>query len=253
MRRSRFVQFVLLFVWPLVANVFGIGPHLLVLADEVANRVGTQSTSSTVATTGSVRGTVTYAADPQQPWRLGRYYIRKSRTGELSEAVVAITDRGLAASDAKRTPATITIDQKNFQFEPEVVSVRAGDKVRFLNSDNQTHNVRTSHAKQTFNVTMPVGGTHEEVFGVASGIRQPYEIGCVFHSSMRAWVFVFDHSWSAVTGKDGAFELQEVPPGEHQLEVVHAAGKLRKSETIEVIAGQITEVQIRLSPKDLKD
>ena len=207
-----------------------------------------QPNSAATATTGTIRGTIVYVADPQHPWRLGRYYIRNAKTGAIAEAVVAISKRGLKAPDDGRKPSTTTVDQKNFQFIPETVAIRAGDQIRFLNSDDHVHNVRTSHPKKPFNINMPVGSEHLVEFAEASGIRQPYSIDCVFHSAMRSWVFVFDHPWFALTGTDGNFEIRDVPPGEYRLDVVHPAGDLRKSETVKVEAGKESKIQISLHP-----
>ncbi len=198
------------------------------------------------ATTGTIRGTVVYEPDPERPWRLGRYYIHNAKTGELAEAVVAISKRGLKGPGAGRSPATVTIDQKNFQFIPETVAIRINDQIRFLNSDDHVHNVKTAHPGLSFNINMPVGSKHLEPFPTASGIRQPYQIECVFHSSMRAWVFVFEHPWFAITDKDGAFELKNVPPGEYRLDVVHPAGNLRSNERVKIVAGQESKIQIAL-------
>ena len=198
--------------------------------------------------TGTVRGTVRYVTDPSRPWRLGRYYIRRAQTGELAEAVVALQSRGLRDPNGHRDPVTVTVDQKNFQFVPETSVIHVGDQVRFLNSGDHAHNVKTSHARHSFNVTMPVDGEHYERFNVATGTRDPFVIDCVFHASMKAWIFVFEHPWFALTGENGVFELTDVPPGEYRLEVVHPAGGLRSSETIQVAAGQTTEVSIPLRP-----
>ena len=67
---------------------------------------------------------------------------------------------------------------------------------------------------------------------------------------MKAWIFVFDHPWFALTGKDGKFELKDVPPGDYKIEVVHPAGGLQHSEAIKVVAGQITELTFHLQPSD---
>ncbi len=198
--------------------------------------------------TGTIQGTIKYISDPQRPWRLGRYYIRNAKVGEIAEAVVAVSKRGLKGNEVKREPMTVVIDQKDFQFKPETTAIRAGDKIRFLNSDDHAHNVKTSHPDFSFNVTMPVGGEHMETFKTASGITQPYRLDCVFHSAMQAWVFVFDHPWYQVTGSDGTFELKDVPPGEYQLDVVHPAGDLRERQTVKVIAGEILHVEIDLHP-----
>ena len=202
--------------------------------------------------TGSIRGKIVYVGDPQRPWRLGRYYIRSPRTGELAEAVVAISKRRLKAPDGDHQPSTVTVDQKNFQFVPETVAIRTGDRVLFLNSDDHVHNVRTSHPRHSFNVNMPAGARHLETFRSASSMRQPYKIDCVYHSAMRSWVFVFDHPWFAVTGKDGTFELQNVAPGNYQLDVVHPAGSLHTTEKIQVAAGKEMELVIQLRPSPEK-
>lgn len=210
---------------------------------------GVEPAAPSQSATGTIRGKVVYVADPQRPWRLGRYYIGNPRSGELAEAVVAISKRRLQAPDGDHKPSMVTVDQKNFQFVPETVAIRAGDRVRFLNSDDHVHNVRAFHPKHSFNVNMPAGSEHQETFPFASGIHQPYRIECVYHSAMRAWVFVFNHPWFAVTGKDGAFELRNVVPGDYRLEVFHPAGNLRTTEKIEVVAGKETELVIRLQPQ----
>ncbi len=203
--------------------------------------------SVAAANVGTVRGTVAYMADPAYPWRLGRYYIKNPKTGLLAEAVVAISSRGLKAND-NHEPRTVVVDQKDFQFTPETTAIRAGDHVRFLNSDNHTHNVKTADPKFSFNVTMPVGSEHTETFTTASGAGRPYQIDCVFHSAMRAWIFVFDHPWFQVTPIDGSFELKNVPAGEYRLEIDHPAGRLRHRQTIQVVAGKTLDVSVKLHP-----
>ena len=149
---------------------------------------------------GTVEGSVIYHADSKRPWRYSRYYIKDAKSGELAEAVVALHGKGLSLP-RDREPATVKIDQKNFQFLPETVAIRRGDSVTFTNSDQATHNVQSSGDLANFNVTIPAGGEGYAVrFDRAGGIRRPAEVGCVFHSNMRAWVFVFDH---------GCFQINE--------------------------------------------
>jgi hypothetical protein len=70
----------------------------------------------------------------------------------------------------------------------------------------------------------------------------------VYHGGMRAWVYVFDHPFFAVTGEDGRFRFQDVPSGRYTLEMVHPAGQLRWKESVVVMAGESTTLDIRLSP-----
>jgi plastocyanin len=201
---------------------------------------------------GIIEGTVTYRADAERPWRYGRYYIKQAKMGELAEAVVAIHSRKLAGTSSQPQAKTVSIDQKNFQFLPETTAIRAGDSIKFTNSDQATHNVRLSSDIASFNVTMPAGGSHTERFERAGGIRQPLQVGCVFHSAMQAWVFVFDHPYFQLTTADGRFRLEGVPPGQYDLEMVHPAGQLRWRQRVEVQAGATLRVDIAVSPDDKK-
>ncbi len=198
--------------------------------------------------TATIEGAVSYQADPARPWRYARYYVKQPKTGELAEAVVAL--RAKPVTDADRQPQTAIIDQKNFQFSPETTVIRRGDAVRFTNEAPTTHNVQTSSEIANFNFNMPGGSEHTERFTRAGGVRQPAQLGCVFHSAMRAWIFVFDHPWYQLTAADGKYRLSAVPPGEYDLEVVHPAGELRWRKHIQVQPGETLRIDIRVSPDD---
>jgi plastocyanin len=198
--------------------------------------------------TATIEGTVTYKADPKRPWRYARYYIKSPKTGELAEAVVAL--RAKSTPDANRPAETVVIDQQNFQFQPETVAIRRGDSVTFTNSDAATHNVQTSGEIATFNVNTPGGGSHTFRFDKAGGTRQPATVGCVFHSAMRAYVFVFDHPWYALTPASGRFKLANIPPGDYDLELVHPAGELHWRQKITVEPSKALQLDITLSPDD---
>lgn len=210
-------------------------------------------TADSPSPTGGIEGTVTYRADPQRPWRYGRYYIKQAKTGELAEAVVAIRMRKSdAASAPAAKPKSVTIDQKNFQFVPETVVVRKGDSVTFTNSDGATHNVRASGKLAGFNITIAAGETYTNLCDKAGGVRDPIQIGCVFHSAMQAWIFVFDHPYFQMTGADGRFRLEGIPAGEYELELAHPAGGLRWKQQVVIQADQTLQVDIPLSPDDKK-
>jgi len=197
---------------------------------------------------GAIEGTVSYQADPARPWRYARYYVKQPKTGELAEAVVALRAKPLA--DVSRAAETVTIDQQNFQFAPETVVIRRGDSVRFTNADAATHNVQSSSEIATFNVNMPGGGEQTIKFDKAGGVRQPVQVGCVFHSAMRAFIFVFDHPWYQLTQASGKFKLADVPAGEYELEMAHPAGGLAWRKRIEIKPSETLKVDIRVSPDD---
>lgn len=199
---------------------------------------------------GAIEGTVVYQADKSRSWRYARYYVNSRQGGQLAEAVVALTDRSLRRQKRREKTKTAVIDQKDFRFDPETVAIQAGDRIKFANSDKAVHNVRTNHPWHAFNVNMQAGGKHYETFNRASGLLRPYQLGCDYHSSMRAWVFVLAHPFFQVTKPDGKFRLDSVPPGEYELGMVHPAGELRWSQKVAVASGETTKVEIRVSPQD---
>jgi plastocyanin len=210
-----------------------------------------QDGTAASATAAIVTGTIRYQADPAQPWRYARYYVKRMSSGELAEAVVALRAlRSAPAVPVPRPPQTVVIDQKDFTFQPETVVLRQGDAVRFTNSDGATHNVQADAEIARFNVTMPGGGSHTVRFDKAGGTRRPVQVGCVFHSAMRAWIFVFDHPYYQLTGSDGRFHFTHVPPGDYELEVVHPAGGLATRQRLTLRPGQTLQLDIRLAPAD---
>jgi plastocyanin len=206
--------------------------------------------AASVRETGTIEGRAIYKADSRRPWRYARYYIKDQSRGYLAEAVVALRGKGLKQSTAA-TPSLIRMDQKDFRFTPETIAIRAGDSVRFTNSDSQLHNVRAQSGSPTFNVNTPAGGEYKVCFDVASGIRRPVQIGCVLHSQMRAWVFVFAHPYFQVTAEDGKFHLQGVPAGEYDLDIEHPAGNLRASERVVIRTGETTTIDLTVTPDNL--
>jgi plastocyanin len=199
---------------------------------------------------GSLSGVVRYVPDPQRPWRYSRYYVADPKTGALAETVVSLSRRGLKNFRPRENPETVTIDQVDYRFTPETVVIRAGDSVRFTNSDPGLHNVSALGGSELLNVSLLRDSEHIHTFRRAGNARSPVRIGCSLHSQMQAWVFVFDHPFYALTGPDGKFRIEDVPPGEYTLEVVHPAGSLSRSLPVTLTPGEARAIEIQLSPND---
>ena len=158
---------------------------------------------------GTVEGTVFYRNDRRHAC-LARYYVKTPKTGELAEAVVALAAPSLGSAGGVHQRALVTVDQKEMRFMPETIAIRVGDRVRFTNSDLQTHNISLNDPRLQFSDT--IGDRSEagkESFARASGIRRPFALGIKFHSQMQGWIYVFrpslfpDHARS-MAASDGS-------------------------------------------------
>ncbi len=136
---------------------------------------------------------------------------------ELRNAVVWI-DNPPAGVPAPPLPAKPEIDQKACMFVPRVVIVPAGGTVDFLNSDRLLHNIHaTPKLNVSFNRTQPMSRTIPVTFAKPEIVK----INCDLHSWMAAWVVVAAHPWYAITGADGQFAFDNLPPGQYRLQVWH--------------------------------
>ena len=200
---------------------------------------------------GTIEGTVIYHADPKRRWRYARYYVQSSRKGYLAEALVCLRSRKLKKQSPPARPTTVVIDQKDHNFTPETTAIRVGDRVKFTNSDYQVHNVYSTDSRNVFDITMGSEGSFIQPFDRASGINRPVKVGCRFHGSMRAWVYVLEHPYFQVTSIKGQFRLENVPPGDYYLEMRHPAGELSWRRKIKVSADQKQRIDINVSPDNL--
>lgn len=112
----------------------------------------------------------------------------------------------------------VTMDQKGCVYLPRIVVVPAGGTVDFLNNDRLLHNIRaTPKLNVPFNLTQPKGRTIPITFAKPEIVA----IVCDLHPWMASWVVVAAHPFYAITGADGQFAFDNLPPGEYKLQVWH--------------------------------
>lgn len=137
----------------------------------------------------------------------------------------------------------VTIDQRKMTFSPRVTVVLQGTTVDFLNSDPVGHNVYwpsiSGNKKLAHNLgTWPKGEKKAFQFndaGVASLL-------CNVHPEMSGYIVIVATPYFAVTDKDGAFEIKDVPPGTYTLKTWSEDGK-PTTQSI-TVAGASTSVDL---------
>ncbi len=108
--------------------------------------------------------------------------------------------------------------QKNKTFTPHVLAIPVGSTVDFPNFDPIFHNAFSSYNGQIFDVGLYPPGTNRAVQFSRPGIVRVF---CNIHSTMSAVIAVLETPWFAVTRRDGAFNIADVPPGVYTLHVFH--------------------------------
>jgi plastocyanin len=137
-------------------------------------------------------------------------------------------------------------DQKHMTFIPHVVVVLKGTTVDFLNSDPVGHNVYwpsiSGNKKLAHNLgTWPQGQVKSFTFndlGAASLL-------CNVHPEMSGYVVVVPTPYFATAGKDGEFEIKDVPAGSYTLKTWSEEGK--PSTQAVTVSGDSTSVNITVS------
>jgi plastocyanin len=148
---------------------------------------------------------------------------------------------------------TVILDQPTCAFEPHVVTMRAGQKLVANNPMTIAHNVVITGFRNNFNIQIPPGQRH--VFELQPETYRPLPISCGAHPWMRAYLWMFDHPYFAVTDETGHFTIKNAPAGTWNLVVWHEAiGYLggaagRDGKPIDIKAGQTTDLgKIEIKP-----
>lgn len=134
---------------------------------------------------------------------------------------------GRILTRSARAPVTHTIDMQDKTYLPGYISVRKNDRVSFVNKDKIKHNVFSSTGKNAFDLGTYSAGKMREVALNAPGIVKVY---CNIHADMATFISVSDNSISVVANHQGHFKIEDIEPGEYNLNVWHVRGE--KTEKI---------------------
>ena len=121
--------------------------------------------------------------------------------------------------DAKRKPATITIDQPCCMFVQRITLARVGDSIAAKNPAPVAHNFFwTSANNGEFNVTVAKESDWKMPQALVAE-ASPIQFKCTIHPWMAGYVRVFEHPYYAVTDEDGKFEIKNAPVGKFRMVV----------------------------------
>jgi plastocyanin len=151
------------------------------------------------------------------------------------------------------TPTTpVKLDQNGCRYEPRVFGIMKGQKLEISNSDDTAHNIHALPKKNDeFNFSQPKKGAKDTKSFAKKEMKLP--IKCDVHNWMKAWAYVMDHPYFAVTNEKGEYEIKGLPPGKYTIEAVHEKKKPgKKSLEIEVASGETKTLDFVYKPKKKK-
>ena len=201
------------FVGRLCAGVLALAIFLPAGCD----RSAAQADRAAASGEGVIRGRVTYSGPanikviPGSPMVPDETIVTGANRG-LKNVIVFLKDAP-KATFILQTPAVL--DQVKCVYVPHVVAVQTGQTLRLKSSDNTLHNVHLkAQVNPDVNYGFPAPGEKDIQL---SSAEAPFAVKCDVHPWMSAWIGVFDHPWFAVTGDDGTFTIEHVPPGKYTL------------------------------------
>ncbi len=185
---------------------------------------------------GTLTGSVKFAGVPP---RLDPIPVKKNQDvcGQSvpNEALVVGTNKGVKGSviliervsRGKKAEGELILDNARCLFVPHVSAVMAGAPARIRNSDPVQHN---GHgflvARPIFNVPLFFKG---RVVDVTARLKEPgvVTVLCDVHTHMSAWIVVHDSPYFAVTGEQGDFKIDGIPPGTYTITMWHEGFRVK--------------------------
>jgi plastocyanin len=157
---------------------------------------------------------------------------------EVDRTVVLLVGKSPVAAE----PQTISIQQRNSRFEPDLVVAPVGSSVQFPNEDPIFHNVFSLSSIQPFDLGFYAKGQTRTVKFDRPGVVQIY---CHIHPNMYAAIVVADNPWYGRPGADGQVVLRNVPAGHYRAEAWHKIAGFCQAE-VDVPASGQAEVHIQV-------
>ncbi len=201
----------------------------------------------------TIEGVVDFTGKPPTPGKLHReadpYCAKKTMTdptvlvkgGKLENVWVNIT-KG-AKETAKVPDQVVEMDQKDCMYVPRMTTAVVGQKIQAKNGDPVLHNVHTYMGASTlFNKGMPNDKAAPIEYQAKEEGMMRWK--CDVHPWMRGFIGISKSGLQAVTGADGSFKIDNVPPGKYTIQAWHEKYG-PKTQEVTVEAGKPAKVTFK--------
>ena len=199
---------------------------------EAETPAATQATAVDPATAATVTGKILFTGEKPKLHRLmmdqdpvcaqrhpGAAYAEDGEVnsdGTLPNVFVYLKEGAEKYSFPTPTEA-VELDQDGCMYTPHVLGVQTNQTLRILTKDPTTHNIHPMPKdNREWNVSQPAGAPPIEQKFARPEVMIP--VKCNQHPWMRAYIGVIRNPLFAVTGKDGTFKINGIPPGDYTIE-----------------------------------
>ena len=157
------------------------------------------------------------------------YDFKTSEGGGLKDVVISFEH---VESGKPFNKEPIMIAAESCKFFPDVNVVRQNEDFKVDNLDAVMHNSQVYQAERgkiILNIPIPA----EEVSGGKIKFKKKYKIYqmiCGMHEFMQTWGYRVQNPYYFITGKDGTFKIDNIPPGDYVVTAWHYLMKARKQK-----------------------
>jgi hypothetical protein len=144
----------------------------------------------------------------------------------------------------------ITINNKDCYFEPLVSITYKGSNFVVKNSDPIMHNTNLGIMLQdkrstVYNLALP---KKDQV--ISKPVRRigMHVVKCSTHEWMRAYIYVSEHPYVAVTDANGSFEIKDLPAGKYKVKIWHEGFK-EITKDVDVSTSKASDLSVTLTKK----
>jgi hypothetical protein len=172
-------------------------------------------------------------------WRLLRDFV-VGPAGGLKDAIVLL--EGIETGKPFEVSVPL-IEARDCMFQPFMTIVRNGHAVEVINMDPVMHDIQgyetsiEAGARTLFNTPLVMNHEHRRgdihaIHNHAPGKslvgpiylnkgRRTFYMQCGFHAYMESWAMAVNNPYYSLTDANGAYKIENIPPGTYQLVVWH--------------------------------
>lgn len=134
------------------------------------------------------------------------------------------------------------------RFKPRIILSVSKKYIGFRHNDLILHNIhafRYDNQATIFNIGLPVH-RWQQVIGQVVRRTGYFKLQCDIHAHMNGLIVTLEHDYFAVTGRDGRFEIKDIPPGRYRVAAIQAGYEVHKWEEDEAGSRPVYEAPHRV-------